>query len=51
MKKTVYAEVKAFTPGWLALAGGLCVMILAALAAALGAEGVLGLALSTYTSA
>jgi Ni/Fe-hydrogenase subunit HybB-like protein len=33
MAKTVYSEVKAFTPGWLALAGGLGAVIVAALGA------------------
>ncbi len=33
MSKTVYLEVKAFTPGWLALAGGLGAVIMAALTA------------------
>ena len=33
MKKTVYSEIKALTPGWLALAGGLGMVIAAALGA------------------
>ncbi|TAN70643.1 MAG: molybdopterin oxidoreductase [Magnetospirillum sp.] len=33
MKKTVYSEIKALTPGWLALVGGLGAVILAALGA------------------
>ncbi len=33
MVKTTYSEIRAYTPGWLALAGGLGVVIVAALAA------------------